>query len=112
MVMKKYLDVVIQVRQRLIAGDLRGLYLLWLCSVEVDEEDEYGDSVAVTEPPVPHGLADLSDGAGDLLLFYGLDPILLHAAAQDVDAKADAETQVHSVRLCDKGSITARLVVY
>jgi len=31
-------------------------------------------------------------------LFYGLDPMLLHAAAQDVDATPDVEPQDHSVR--------------
>ncbi len=71
---------------------------MWLCSVEVDEEDEYGDSVVVTEPPVPHGLAELSDAAGDLLPFYGLDPLLLHAAAEDVERVPDIKTQADSVR--------------
>jgi hypothetical protein len=89
----KYLNAATQVRQRLIAGDVRALYLLWLCSTDEYEEDEYGEPVAVTEPPVPHGLADLPDAAGDLLLFYGHDPLLLQAAAEDVDAAPDDETQ-------------------
>jgi len=86
---KKYLDAAGQVRQRLIAGDLRSLYLLWLCSVDADDQDE---------PPVPHGLADLSDDARDLLLFYGLDPLLLDAAGQNVDAAPADESQDQPVR--------------
>ncbi|MCA9215927.1 MAG: hypothetical protein KDB27_22830 [Planctomycetales bacterium] len=94
---QEYLDAAIEVRQRLITGDLRGLYLLWLCAVEMAAEDDYGDSVEVTEPPVPHGLAELSDVAGDLLPFYGLDPMLLHAAAQDVDQAPEINTQADSI---------------
>lgn len=95
---KKYLDAAVDIRQRLIVGDVRALYLLWLCAVDAYDEDEYGDPVAVSEPPTPHGLADMPDATGDLLLFYGHDPILLHAAAQDIDRAPDVETQDHSVR--------------
>ncbi len=86
----EYLDAAVQVRQRLIAGDLRSLYLLWLCS---SDEYEYDDHADGNEPPVPHGLADYSEGASDLLLFYGLDPLLLEAAGQGVDAAPAGESQ-------------------
>ncbi|MCA9050762.1 MAG: hypothetical protein KDA89_18615 [Planctomycetaceae bacterium] len=96
---KKHLDAAIQVRQQLIAGDLRSLYLLWLCAVDAHDEDEYGDAVGQIEPPVPHGLADMSDGSLDLLLFYGLDPLLLDAAGQDVAAAPADEPQGQPTRL-------------
>lgn len=99
---KGYLDAAIQVRHRLMNGDLRGLYLLWLCSVEVVEEDEDVDSVTVTEPPVPHGLDELSDAAKNLLPYYGLDPLLLLAAAQDVDPAPDIKPQTDLVRVWAK----------
>ncbi len=104
----KYLDAAIQIRQQLMAGDLRGLYLLWLCSVGADEYDEYDDPIEMTEPPAPHGLADLPDAAGDLLGFYGLDPLLVQAAAQGVAGTPDVETLDHSVRRWAKSIQSAR----
>jgi hypothetical protein len=47
--------------------------------VDADDEDEYGDPLAVTESPVPHGLADLSGAEGNLLLFYTCFPTLWQA---------------------------------
>ena len=81
-------------------GDLRSLYLLWLCAVDTDDENEYGDLVESLEPPVPHGLADFSDGARRLLLFYGRDPLLLNAAGQNVAAVLADESQDQPVRRC------------
>lgn len=97
---QKYLDAAIQIRHRLMAGDLRSLYLLWLCSVDAYVGDAYDgdDDVSQMGPPVPYGLADLSDGSPDLLLFYGLDPLLLDAAAQNVDAAPVDEPQDQAIR--------------
>ncbi|MCY2976972.1 MAG: hypothetical protein NTW52_20145 [Planctomycetota bacterium] len=72
-----YLDATAKLREMLIAGDLRALYVLWLCTAmsSSDEDD------AVIEPPVPHGLANLPDEAADLLAFFEADPLLVDAAA-------------------------------
>ena len=79
---ESYLDVVVQIRNRLINGDLRALYLLWLCAAD----DDYNAPEEIAEPPVPHGIAELADHSGELLEFYGLDPLLLQAAGKDLDA--------------------------
>lgn len=91
---KKYLDAAIQLRERLIGGDLRALYLFWLCAAD----DDYNDPDEMVEPPVPHGLSEVSDRCGELLMFYGLDPLLLLAAAKDVDAAPSTESAGQFVR--------------
>lgn len=77
----EYVDAAIQIRERLIAGDLRGLYLLWLCAAD----DDYNDPNETIEPPVPHGIAELPGRSENLLTFFGLDTLLLKAAAEGVE---------------------------
>lgn len=77
---EEYLDAAIRIRERLISGDLRALYLLWLCAAY----DSNTDPEEIIEPPVPHGIADSNSFGGDLLLFFGLHPLLLVAAANGV----------------------------
>ncbi len=84
-----YLDAAIQVRERLIGGDLRALYLLWLCAVD----DDYNDPAEMIEPPVPHGVSDMATYGGELLSFFGLDPLLLVAAGKDVEAAPADESK-------------------
>ena len=67
------LTVIAPVRELLIAGDLRPLYVAWLaCS---------GDDEAL-EPPVPAGLGKLPPSLIALAEFYELDNALLEAAAE------------------------------
>lgn len=65
-------------RERLLAGDLSPLYLLWLLSVQ------YGDRLATAaEPPRPPGL-DRRDGALNLFAeFLGLNANLLSTALEN-----------------------------
>ena len=77
----QYVDAAIQVRERLMAGDLRSLYLLWLCAAD----DDYNDPNKSIEPPVPHGMAELHGRSENLLTFFGLDTLMLKAAAGGVD---------------------------
>lgn len=79
---QKYLDAAVYVRDRLMRGDLRALYLLWLCAAN----DEYSDRETIIEPPVPHGIADIAPQGGELLSFFGLDPLLLVAAGVGIEA--------------------------
>ncbi len=72
-----YLDATAKLREMLIAGDLRALYVLWLCSAMSSSDDDE----AVMEPPVPHGLGELSGEAADILAFFEADPLLADAAA-------------------------------
>ena len=71
------LDGLIPVRDELICGDLRALYLGWLLGVERGEfSDRY------KEPEVPPGLASLSPALKRLADFLRLDVDLLAAAAE------------------------------
>jgi hypothetical protein len=91
---QKYLDAAIAIRERLISGDLRALYLLWLCAAD----DDYNDPEVMIEPPVPHGIAESATYGGELLRFFGLDPLLLVAAGKDVNAAPTDESQDHAAR--------------
>jgi hypothetical protein len=84
-----YLDAAIQVRNRLMGGDLRALYLLWLCAAD----DDYNDPAEMIEPPVPHGISDMATHSSELISFFGLDPLLLIAAGQDVEAAPTDESK-------------------
>ncbi len=85
---QKYVDAAIQVRERLIGGDLRALYLLWLCAAD----DDYNDPTEMIEPPVPHGISGIASHGSELLSYFGLDPLLLVAAAKDVEAAPTDES--------------------
>jgi hypothetical protein len=91
---QNYLDAAIRVRERLINGDLRALYLLWLCAAD----DDNNDPEEMKEPPVPHSIAESATYGGELLTFFGLDPLLLVAAGKDVSAAPVEETQDHAAR--------------
>jgi hypothetical protein len=65
-------------REALLHGDHRLLYLAWLNALdgwEVDEEE--------VEPPVPAGLRDLTPSLRAFIEEFGLDPHLVTVAAQD-----------------------------
>jgi hypothetical protein len=61
-------------REELLRGDLRPLYLGWLADVHTMAEDEQ-------EPEVPPGLADLSPAQQALVQFLEVDPDLLAASS-------------------------------
>jgi hypothetical protein len=86
---QKHLDAVIQVRGRLMSGDLRALYLLWLCAAD----DDYNDPAEMIEPPVPHGIAESAAYGGELLSFFGLDRLLLAAAGSGVEPAPNAASE-------------------
>jgi hypothetical protein len=75
-----WMDALLPLRDELLAGDLRCLYLGWLRGVQQsyapDEENEE------TEPPIPPGLGKLSKPLKDLVEFLWLDPDLVEAAAE------------------------------
>ena len=66
----EYLDEVVEIRSRLLAGDARALYLLWLCAAL----DNQSVSPDIIEPPVPGGLAECLEPCSPLMEFFGLDP--------------------------------------
>jgi hypothetical protein len=91
---QKYLDAAIQVRERLMSGDLRALYLLWLCAAD----DDTNDPAEMIEPLVPHGIAESATYGGEILAFFGLDPLLLVAAGKDVNVAPPDESQDRAAR--------------
>ncbi len=77
----QYVDAAVHIRERLMAGDLRALYLLWLCAAD----DDNNDPDETIEPSVPHGMAELAGPSENLLTFFGLDTLLLKAAGEGVE---------------------------
>ena len=90
----QYIDGAVHVREGLMAGDLRALYLLWLCAAD----DDYNDPDETIEPPVPHGMADLPGPCENLLTFFGLDTLLVKAAGQGVE---NAPTRVSQNKILE-----------
>jgi hypothetical protein len=74
----EYMDDMVEMRGRLIAGDLRALYALWLCAARDDQSADPD----VVEPPVPGGLSQCVEVFGPFMDFFGLDPLILLAAAE------------------------------
>lgn len=77
-----YLDASAKLRELLIVGDLRALFVAWLCNATAFGE---GDATLL-EPPVPHGLGTFPKGVTALLEFFDVDPLLIEAAATGVPA--------------------------
>jgi hypothetical protein len=110
----EYVDAAVQIRETLIAGDLRGLYLLWLCAAD----DDYNDPDETIEPPVPHGMAELPGQSENLLTFFGLDTLLLKAAAEGVENEPGGVSQdkrledwVRSLSVEQSKTLLARFLV-
>jgi hypothetical protein len=72
-----WLSTLVPLRADIAAGDLRGLYLGWLCCVQ--QEVLRND---VVEPPLPPGLGNLSAPLQSLVEFLRIDQDLLKAAAE------------------------------
>lgn len=73
-----WLSLLTPVRDELMKGDLRALYIAWLLGVQERELDE-----GTLEPPVPSGLGQLSNALENLADYLRVDPDLLAAAAAD-----------------------------
>jgi hypothetical protein len=72
-----YMDSLIPVREELLNGDLRCLYLGWLLCAQSEELDE--DDM---EPPVPPGLAKLSEPLQEFAEYLRIDDDLVEVAAE------------------------------
>ena len=72
-----WMDSLAGLRDDILGGDLRALYLAWLSGVQ-NEQIELDE----IEPPVPPGLGELSDPLLSLAEFLRLDEYLLEAAAE------------------------------
>lgn len=82
------LSTLARLRDDIIQGDYRALYLAWLKVMELesgeyeDEDDDDPDAfVADREPPLPAGLGQLTAPLKRFVEFFDVDPHLVQAAA-------------------------------
>jgi len=87
------LDRLLPLREDLLRGDMRVLYLAWLAAAphadlwdedfaDQDDEEEADPDDSLLEPPVPPGLAQLSGPLQAFIEFFDIDPDLVAAAAE------------------------------
>jgi hypothetical protein len=72
-----WLSSLSRLRDDLLEGDYRALYLAWLAAAELQDADD-----AELEPPVPPGLGEPSPPLASFVELFGLDAHLLQAAAE------------------------------
>ncbi|OJW14702.1 MAG: hypothetical protein BGO49_17090 [Planctomycetales bacterium 71-10] len=82
---EEFMPDLLPVRDLLLRGDLRPLYITWLSGLF--ENDEAEDR---PEPPVPPGLKKLPPELEALAEFFRVDPLLLKAAAEASAGEAPA----------------------
>jgi hypothetical protein len=68
----------VSLRNDILAGDYRCLYLAWLKAISLQDPDEQAD---FEEPPVPAGLGKLTPALHHFAKFFDLDPHLIKSAA-------------------------------
>ena len=88
-----WLDALIALREELIQGDFRVLYLAWLkaAAIAVEMEDIAEDTL---EPPVPAGLGPLSPALKTLVRFLDIDEALLAVATQQSEKRHQESPQL------------------
>ena len=90
-----WLDELVGLREELIQGDFRVLYLAWLKAAEgclgmeaIDEE--------TLEPPVPPGLNELSPALKTFVTFLGINEEMFAVAAEKSGKKTERKLQVET----------------
>ncbi len=77
-----------RLRDDLLQGDYRALYLAWLKTMSLEsgdydeDEDDPENFFSDSEPPVPAGLKRLTPSLQALVDFFEIDPFLVSAAAE------------------------------
>ena len=72
-----WLPAMLSLRDDILRGDYRALYLAWLKTVEMEDLLD-----SVPEPPVPPGLNHLSSALRSLVDFFEMDKLLVQVAAE------------------------------
>lgn len=67
------------IREQIMQGDYRALYLSWLKTVSIEDAEEDNPE---TEPPIPAGLGKLNSSHQAFIEFFELDEHLVKAAAK------------------------------
>jgi hypothetical protein len=76
-----FIDRLIGIREELLRGDYRALFLGWLADFDPEEWQDPGDK-AVLLPPIPNGLDQLSDSLEALIDQFPVDRDALDVAAK------------------------------
>jgi hypothetical protein len=66
-------------REQILQGDYRALYIVWLKAMESDPDADEDDQPG---PPIPAGLKNLNAGLQTLIEFFEINPHLVAAAAE------------------------------
>ena len=90
-----WLDALMALREELIQGDFRVLYLAWLKAAEgaIEMEEIAEDTL---EPPVPAGLGQLSPALETFVRFLDIDADLLAVAAQQSEKRRQEHPQLEA----------------
>jgi len=98
-------------RNDLLDGDWRCLYLAWLAGIETESLPD-----KATEPPVPAGLKDLSAPLGAFVDFLEIDAELVNVAAARSSLRVASDPPagalkkwVHSLTVAEKESLLLRI---
>lgn len=95
-----WLPLLALLRQDVLQGDLRVLYLAWLHAVSFEmtyEEEDRKDMGQQLEPPVPGGLQSLTQPLKKFVEFFDMDEDWIAAAAQESPAAAVIEQDVEEL---------------
>lgn len=100
-----WLPLLALLRQDVLRGDLRVLYLAWLhavslegtCEEDDSEEEDCEDMGQQLEPPVPGGLQSLTQPLKKFIEFFDIDEDWIAAAAQASPAAAVVEQDVEEL---------------
>jgi hypothetical protein len=88
-----WLPPMISLRDELLQGDLRVLYLAWI-NAAADQYHILGDDEDLPEPPVPPGLGQLNAAHRTFMDFFEIDPDLVTAATQNSKPKSDIRSNL------------------
>ncbi|AFY34569.1 hypothetical protein [Calothrix sp. PCC 7507] len=89
-----YLSDMVSLRNNLLQGDYRCLYLAWLKAATIDFDPESADCI---EPPVPANLDDLPNSLLVLVDFLEIEQDLMTAAAMASESQEEEEDSLEDL---------------